>query len=57
MAGAHADNFKKNYREEDTETISKAQDLCRDAIPCMVRGGSVPNWDEITLGRGYRPEP
>ena len=40
--------------EEDASTVSRAQDLCRAAILHMVRGGALPNWDEVVLGRGYR---
>ena len=52
----HARKLKRKNREVDAETVSRAQDFCRDAILHMVREGAVPNWDEVALGRGYRRE-
>ena len=53
----HARKLKRKNRAEDADTVSRAQDLCRAAIMQMVREGTVPSWDEVALGRGYRREP
>ena len=53
----HARNLKRKNRAEDASTVMRAQDLCREAILHMVREGSVPNWDEVVLGRAYRCGP
>ncbi len=48
--------LKRTKREEDAGTVARAQELCRRAILQMVREGSIPSWDEVMLGRGYRLE-
>ena len=53
----HARNLKRRNGEVGAVTVSRAQGFRRDAILHRVRGGSVPNWDEVALGRGYRREP
>ena len=50
----HGRGLKRNKREGDADTVTRAQELCREAILHMVRDGAVPNWDEIVLGKGYR---
>ncbi len=47
----HARNLNRKKREEDTSTVSRAQDLCRAAILHMSKGGSPAQ-----LGRS-RPGP
>ena len=53
----HGRNLKRKDREASASTVNIAQDLCRAAIQHIVREGSMPNWGEVALGRGFRRGP
>ena len=52
----HARNLKRKNREVDAVTVSRVQDLCRDAILQMVRGGRAEQGRDRAGHEGRRTD-
>ena len=48
---------KKTNVEELSKNIGKAQDFCREAILRIVKAGTMPNWSDAVLGKGFQRTP
>ena len=53
----HAGSPKEKNTEELTTAIREAQDLCRTAILRIASAGTMPDWPEVVLGKGFHREP
>ena len=49
----HAGSPKEKDRDQLASAIGEAQDYCRKAILRIVSVGSMPNWSDLVLGKGY----
>ena len=53
----HAGSLQKKDTEALARAISEAQDLCREAILRIASAGTLPDWSDVVLGKGFRRGP
>lgn len=49
----HAGSLRSENETADLETISEAQDICRDAILRIIEDQDTPDWTSVVLGEGF----